>query len=145
MAIINIMLSLHTSAGIITVDRTLYIVTGVEKHTIEESLRSCMITPQKFIVLDDAITKKRCVIEPKNIMFISYNADLLDKKIEAALRKESERLVTTAQLKELVHHIEPALGQVTYEDSITGSLKVESPSKQTVISEVTPDWLIKVE
>lgn len=157
METLNIMMSLHTSAGLITIDKSLDIPVGLEDLEIERSLRSILKASQEYLILEDAVTKKRCVIEPKNILFISYDAELLAKKIEKAQRKDSERLVTAVQLKEMFDKrpspkYEAVLGEVTYQDSIPGNLIVENPSKNVVIEnvlpntpEVIPDWLIKVE
>lgn len=153
METMNIMVYLHTSAGIITIDKTIYVAKGSDDLEVERALRSILNTSQEFLVLDDAVNHKRCVIEPKNILFISYDVELFSRKLFNIRQRQAEkkikeggRTLSQEELK-LLFNSSPTvdIGQVTYEDSILESLTVENPSKSTVLSDVSPDWLINVD
>lgn len=153
MEIINIMMYLHTSAGIITIDKTIHVSIGSEIYEIEKALRSILLTSAEYLTLDDAITKKRCVIEPKNIMFISYDVELFSRKLFNIRQRQAEKKIKeeTRSLSQEELEIlftgssKVDIGYSTYENSIPGNLTVENPSKSTVLSDVSPDWLINVE
>lgn len=156
METINIMMSLHTSAGLITIDKTLYVSVGIDDLEIERSLRSILKASQEYLFLEDAVTKKRCVIEPKNILFISYDAELLARKLniirnKQASKKEKAKNLSKTELEILFKDLSESgygqvdLGQVTYTESIPGNLVVENPCTQAVISDMSPDWLINVD
>lgn len=148
----NIMVYLHTSAGLITIDKELYVSVGSDDLEIERSLRSILKASQEYLVLDDAVTHKRCVIEPKNILFLSYDVELLSRKLANFRNKQAMEAEIKFSKKDLQSLLKAPLdsdyigiGQVTYADTIPGSLKVVTPSAMTILSDASPDWLIKVE
>jgi len=146
METMNIMVYLHTSAGIITIDKTIYVAKGSDDLEVERALRSILNTSQEFLVLDDAVSHKRCVIEPKNILFISYDVELFSRKLfnirqkQAAKKiKEETRSLSQEELEILF------TGSSKVYNTIPGNLTVENPSKSTVLLDVSPDWLIKMD
>lgn len=153
METMNIMVYLHTSAGIITIDKTLYVAKGSDDLEVERALRSILNTSQEYLVLDDAVSHKRCIIEPKNILFISYDVELFSRKLFNIRQRQAEKKIkegTRSLSKEELEILftgssKVDIGYPTYENSIPGNLTVENPSKSTVLSDISPDWLINVD